>query len=80
MADKKYTVAGTDIEEVRRLNEVFGFSYNDAKAMLVQAMEVETADQIPLDPLRANAKVDSDVEHLNQVLEGVRISRNLPRS
>lgn len=80
MKEKRYTVAGTDIEEVKRLNEVFGFSYNDAKAMLAQAMEVDTVDEIPLDSLRANAEVDSDVDDLNQIPGSIRVGRNVPRS
>lgn len=51
---KKYTEAGTDIDDVKKLNEAFGLSYNDAKALLAQASEVHTVDDIPLDPLRAN--------------------------
>lgn len=79
MEEKRYTVAGTDIDEVKRLNEVFGFSYNDAIAMLAQAAEVQTVDDIPLDPLRANAEVDSDLDDLNQIPGSIRVGRNVPR-
>jgi len=37
MADKKrYTVVGTDIEEVKRLNKESGLSYNEVKALLAK--------------------------------------------
>ncbi|WP_394231956.1 gamma-type small acid-soluble spore protein [Niallia oryzisoli] len=35
-ADENYTVAGTDIEEVKRLNALSGLSYNEVKALLVK--------------------------------------------
>lgn len=58
MEEKKYTEAGTDIDDVKKLNAAFGLSYNDAKALFAQASEVHTVDDIPLDPLRANAKAE----------------------
>lgn len=33
---KKYTIAGTDIEEVKRLNSQSGFSYNEVKKQLAE--------------------------------------------
>ncbi|WP_196493743.1 hypothetical protein [Ornithinibacillus caprae] len=33
------TVAGTDIEEVKRLNQNSGLSYNEAKELLAKQME-----------------------------------------
>lgn len=33
---KKYTAAGTDIEEVKRLNSQSGLSYNEVKRMLAR--------------------------------------------
>lgn len=38
MADKRYTIVGTDIEEVKRLNAQSGLSYNEAKQLLAQKM------------------------------------------
>ena len=32
----KYTVVGTDIEEVKKLNAQSGLSYNEAKALLAR--------------------------------------------
>ncbi|WNS77688.1 hypothetical protein RRV45_11225 [Bacillus sp. DTU_2020_1000418_1_SI_GHA_SEK_038] len=32
----KYTIAGTDIEEVKRLNSQSGLSYNEVKRMLAR--------------------------------------------
>lgn len=34
--DDKYTVVGTDIEEVKRLNANSGLSYNEVKALLAR--------------------------------------------
>ncbi|MFN7249692.1 MAG: hypothetical protein ACK4M9_02780 [Anaerobacillus sp.] len=36
MDDKKTTVAGTDIDEVKRLNNQSGLSYNEAKILLAR--------------------------------------------
>ncbi|MED0659383.1 MULTISPECIES: hypothetical protein [Bacillus] len=46
MTDKRYTVAGTDIEEVKRLNAQSGLTYNEAKQLLAEKMnQLSTADQ-----------------------------------
>ncbi|MGG0643342.1 hypothetical protein ABE021_05230 [Sporosarcina gallistercoris] len=34
--DKKYTVAGTDIEEVKRLNANSGLTYNELNALIAK--------------------------------------------
>lgn len=36
MENKKRTIVGTDIEEVKRLNASSGLSYNEAKLLLAQ--------------------------------------------
>ncbi|WP_175596761.1 hypothetical protein [Bacillus sp. MRMR6] len=36
MTQKKFTVAGTDIEEVKRLNKQSGLSYNQVKQLLAE--------------------------------------------
>lgn len=36
MHTKKFTVAGTDIEEVKRRNAESGLSYNEVKALLAK--------------------------------------------
>jgi hypothetical protein len=36
MTQKKFTVAGTDIEEVKRLNQQSGLSYNQVKQLLTE--------------------------------------------
>lgn len=36
MNTKKYTVAGTDIEEVKQRNAESGLSYNEVKALLAK--------------------------------------------
>lgn len=33
---KNYTIAGTDIEEVKRLNSLSGLSYNQVKKLLAE--------------------------------------------
>ncbi|GKV64972.1 MULTISPECIES: hypothetical protein [Sporosarcina] len=47
MEKKKYTVAGTDIEEVKRLNAESGPSYNEINEMLTrQIIEKEKNSQV----------------------------------
>ncbi|MDZ5473832.1 hypothetical protein SM124_19105 [Bacillus sp. 31A1R] len=36
--NKRYTVAGTDVEEVKRLNANSGLSYNEVKKILANRM------------------------------------------
>lgn len=36
MNDKKLTIVGTDIEEVKRLNNLSGLSYNQVKQLLAE--------------------------------------------
>ncbi|MED3550449.1 hypothetical protein [Cytobacillus praedii] len=36
---KKYTVVGTDIEEVKRLNRNSGLSYNEVKELLAMRLD-----------------------------------------
>ncbi|MBY0120404.1 hypothetical protein [Bacillus sp. S/N-304-OC-R1] len=35
-SNKKYTISGTDIEEVKRLNSQSGLSYNEVKRLLAR--------------------------------------------
>ncbi|MGR5880568.1 hypothetical protein ACT7DO_27840 [Bacillus pacificus] len=37
--EKKYTVVGTDVEEVKRLNKNSGLTYNQVKEMLAKQMQ-----------------------------------------
>lgn len=37
--DKKYTVVGTDIDEVKRLNKNSGLTYNQVKELLAKRMK-----------------------------------------
>jgi hypothetical protein len=37
--EKKYTVVGTDIEEVKRLNKNSGLTYNQVKELLTKQMK-----------------------------------------
>ena len=36
---KKYTVVGTDIDEVKRLNKNSGLTYNEVKQLLAKQMK-----------------------------------------
>lgn len=78
MEEKKFTEAGTDIEEVKRLNAASGLSYNDAKALLIQESEVQTIDEIPLKPLKEILEVDSNAYKLNQIPDSNNLDRNGP--
>lgn len=35
-SDTKYTISGTDIEEVKRLNAHSGLTYNEVKALIAK--------------------------------------------
>lgn len=37
--EKKYTVVGTDIDEVKRLNKSSGLTYNQVKELLAKRMK-----------------------------------------
>ncbi|MEI4832217.1 hypothetical protein WAX78_22790 [Bacillus sp. FJAT-53711] len=37
--EKKYTVVGTDIEEVKELNKKSGLTYNEVKQLLAKQMK-----------------------------------------
>lgn len=78
MNEKKYTEAGTDIDEVKQLNATSGLSYNDTLAMLAQAKEVPTVDEVPLRPLKDNLEVDSSAYKLNEVPGNTQLDRNGP--
>lgn len=79
MDNKKYTAAGTDIEEVKRLNAASGLSYNDVKARLAAEAEVPTIDEIPLRQLKELTEVDSSVYKLNEVPGSIQLDRDGPR-
>ena len=55
----KLTEVGTDIEEVTRLNAASGLSYNDVKAFLVKAGEVQTVDEAPQEATERKYEIDS---------------------
>lgn len=78
MEPKKYTEAGTDIEEVKRLNAASGLSYNDVKALLAQKSEGQTTDEMPHRPLHENLEVDSSTYKINQVPGNMYLDRNGP--
>ena len=76
--DKKSQVASSNMEAVKKINKAFGLSYNDAKALLVQASEVPTTDEIALEPLYEDKKNESSPTKLNQVNDQINLSRNGP--
>ena len=53
--------------KVLQVEEAYGFSSNDSKALLAHAAEVETTDIIPMEELNARAKVDSTTTTLNNL-------------
>ncbi|WJE54498.1 hypothetical protein QRE66_09845 [Bacillus cereus] len=42
--EKKYTIVGTDIDEVKRLNKNSGLTYNQVKELLAKRMEGKQKD------------------------------------
>ena len=76
--NKKNTVTETNTEAVEKINKAFGLSPNDAKALLVQASEVPTTDEIALEPLYEDKKGESSPTKLNKVKGEVHLSRNGP--
>jgi hypothetical protein len=45
MENKKKTIAGTDIDEVKRLNNQSGLSYNEAKLLLARKKGFNKSEQ-----------------------------------
>ena len=76
--NKKITAAGENAEAVKKINKAYGLSDNDARALLVQASEVPTTDEIALEPLYEDKKSESSPTKLNQVKDEVHLSRNGP--
>lgn len=79
MEQKKYTEAGTDIDEVKRLNAASGLSYNEVKALLAQKYEAQTVDEMPLRSINENLEVDSSTYKLNEVPGNINVDYNGPR-
>ena len=78
MEQKKYTEAGRDINEVKRLNAASGLSYNDVKALLAQKSEGQAGDEMPHRPLHENLEVDSSTYKINEVPGSMHLDRNSP--
>ncbi|MCR1835390.1 gamma-type small acid-soluble spore protein [Oceanobacillus caeni] len=57
---EKYTVAGTDIEEVKRKNAESGLSYNEVKALLASTGGLETSVYSNTDVEEIKKKLNSD--------------------
>ena len=74
--DENYTESGTDIDNVKKINKAFGLSYNDAIALLAQASQVQTTDEIALDNLYKKAKVESTRLRMNQLADENYMNRN----
>ena len=49
-SDKKYTVAGTDIDEVKRLNANSGLTYNELNALIAKTGGKGSAQYSDTDP------------------------------
>lgn len=78
MEQKKYTEAGTNIDEVKRLNAASGLSYNDVKALLAQKSDVQAVEEMPHKPLHENLEVDSSTYKINGVPGSMHLDRNSP--
>ena len=65
MEGKKYTKAGTDIDEVKRLNAASGLSYNEVKTLLAQTSEVKKINEVPT--YNESLEVDSNTYKINQI-------------
>ena len=70
--------AGTGKEAIKKLNKAYGLSENDAMALLVQASEVQTTDQIVLESINETKKGESTPTKLNTINDEVHLSRNAP--
>lgn len=79
MEGKRYTEAGTDIDEVKRLNAASGLSYNEVKALLAQKSEVQKVDEIPFEPMKENLEVDSNAYKINQIPDSMNMNANNPQ-
>lgn len=66
-------------KKVKIIHETLGFSHNDAEALIEKAREVHTVDEIPLEPLKANAKIDSNPFVINQIPNRIHLDRDGPR-
>lgn len=78
MNEKKFTEAGTDVGEVKRLNAASGLSYNDTLALLAKEQEVKTTDEMPLRPLTENLEVDSSTYKISEVPGSGQLGGNGP--
>ena len=78
MNEKKFTEAGTDIDEVKRLNAASGLSYNDTLAILAQTKEVKPVEEMPHKPLHENLEVDSSTYKVNEVPGSNHLNGNGP--
>ena len=76
--NKKNTAAESNTEAVKIINKAYGLSNNDARALLAQASEVPTTDEIALEPLYEDKKGESSPTKLNQVKDEIHLSRNGP--
>lgn len=63
MEGKKYTKAGTNIEEVKRLNASSGPSYNEMLAALAQGSRTKAKEEIAAEPLDINVVMDSTTKN-----------------
>lgn len=58
MEGKKYTKAGTNIEEVKRLNASSGSSFNEMLAILAQGSRTKPKEEFGAEPLDTNVVID----------------------
>ncbi|MDW0111004.1 gamma-type small acid-soluble spore protein [Sporosarcina aquimarina] len=59
-ANKKYTVAGTDIEEVKRQNANSGLTYNELNALIAERSGEGSAQYSDADSFRVKRKIQGE--------------------
>jgi hypothetical protein len=59
--NRKLTVAGTDIDEVKRKNANSGLSYNEVKALLAQTGGYDTAKFSDTNPEEIKRQIQQDI-------------------
>ncbi|WP_199562893.1 gamma-type small acid-soluble spore protein [Sporosarcina sp. BI001-red] len=60
--DKKYTVAGTDIDEVKRQNANSGLTYNELNALIAKTGGKGSAQYSDTDPVQVKKEIQGGVE------------------
>ena len=76
--NQKSKQPNTKEEAAETISKATGLSQNDAMALLTQASEVQTTDQIVLESINETKKGESTPTKLNTINDEVHLSRNAP--